>query len=89
MLYAYVCQTAVAFANPQSFPQEVPSLPQAQIFERTADFSNLSLDPARVDPSPPSTSQTQAFEARERSRTLAIRLLKLAQKCRVRLRMYA
>ncbi|KAI0650044.1 P-loop containing nucleoside triphosphate hydrolase protein [Trametes meyenii] len=62
---------------------EVPSLPQAQIFERTADFSNLSLDATRVEPSPaPSASQEQALDARERSRTISIRLLKLAQKCR-------
>ncbi|OSC99197.1 P-loop containing nucleoside triphosphate hydrolase protein [Trametes coccinea BRFM310] len=61
---------------------DVPSLPEAQIFERTADFSNLSLDSAPAESSAPSVSQTQRHEARERSRAIAIRLLKLAQKCR-------
>ncbi|KAH9853738.1 P-loop containing nucleoside triphosphate hydrolase protein [Lenzites betulinus] len=61
---------------------DVPSLPQAQIFERTADFSNLTLDPSRGDPSALSSSQTEVLASRERSRTIAIRLLKLAQKCR-------
>ncbi|KAI0829475.1 P-loop containing nucleoside triphosphate hydrolase protein [Trametes gibbosa] len=61
---------------------DVPSLPQAQIFERTADFANLSLDPSRGDPSTLSSSQTEVLASRERSRMIAIRLLKLAQKCR-------
>ncbi|KAI0334736.1 P-loop containing nucleoside triphosphate hydrolase protein [Cubamyces sp. BRFM 1775] len=61
---------------------EVPSLPQAQIFERTADFSNLTLDPAAPERSPPSASQTERLESRERSKSIALRLLKLARKCR-------
>ncbi|KAI0356610.1 P-loop containing nucleoside triphosphate hydrolase protein [Trametes cingulata] len=62
---------------------EVPVLAQAQIYERTADFSNLSLNPSPgAEPAALSASQTQTLEARERSRAIAIRLLKLAQKCR-------
>ncbi|KAH9894292.1 P-loop containing nucleoside triphosphate hydrolase protein [Cubamyces lactineus] len=61
---------------------EVPSLPQAQIFERTAQFSNLSLDPTVSEQSPPSASQTERLQSRERSKSIALRLLKLAQKCR-------
>ncbi|KAI9001223.1 P-loop containing nucleoside triphosphate hydrolase protein [Trametes punicea] len=61
---------------------EVPSLPQAQIFERTADFSNLSLNTSDVGSTAPTSSQTERFEARERSRLIGIRLLKIAQKCR-------
>ncbi|KAI0663067.1 P-loop containing nucleoside triphosphate hydrolase protein [Cubamyces menziesii] len=61
---------------------EVPSLPQAQIFERTAQFSNLSLDPTVPGQSPPSASQTERLQSRERSKSIALRLLKLAQKCR-------
>ncbi|KAI0723349.1 P-loop containing nucleoside triphosphate hydrolase protein [Earliella scabrosa] len=60
---------------------DVPSLAQAQIYERTADFSNLSLSSAPTAPSgSPNVSEPQ--DARERSRLLAIRLLKLAQQCR-------
>ncbi|KAI0721851.1 P-loop containing nucleoside triphosphate hydrolase protein [Cerioporus squamosus] len=59
---------------------DVPSLAQAQLYERTADFSNLSLTtPPTAQPAAPSP---QGQDARERSRLLAIRLLALAQKCR-------
>ncbi|KAI0370252.1 P-loop containing nucleoside triphosphate hydrolase protein [Pilatotrama ljubarskyi] len=62
---------------------EVPGLAQAQIYERTADFSNLSLDRAHgAEAAALSSSQTQTLHARERSKAIAIRLLKLAQKCR-------
>ncbi|KAI0773907.1 P-loop containing nucleoside triphosphate hydrolase protein [Fomes fomentarius] len=59
---------------------DVPSLAQAQIYERTADFSNLSLSVAPVALSTSPTASTS--DSRERSRILAIRLLKLAQQCR-------
>ncbi|KAI1792890.1 P-loop containing nucleoside triphosphate hydrolase protein [Ganoderma leucocontextum] len=63
---------------------DVPGLVQAQIYERTADFSNLSLtgmQPIAVNATDPATSAV-VHDSRERSRLLAIHLLKLAQKCR-------
>ncbi|RPD61903.1 P-loop containing nucleoside triphosphate hydrolase protein [Lentinus tigrinus ALCF2SS1-7] len=59
---------------------DVPSLAQAQIYERTADFSNLSLTTPPV--AQPAAPHPQGQDTRERSRLLAIRLLSLAQKCR-------
>ncbi|TBU48473.1 P-loop containing nucleoside triphosphate hydrolase protein [Dichomitus squalens] len=65
---------------------DVPGLAQAQIYERTADFSNLSLTAqplAATDTSgAEGTASSIAHDLRERSRLLAIRLLRLAQSCR-------
>ncbi|RDX53164.1 P-loop containing nucleoside triphosphate hydrolase protein [Lentinus brumalis] len=59
---------------------DVPSLAQAQIYERTADFANLSLTTPPV--AQPADPIPNGQDARERSRLLAIRLFRLAQKCR-------
>ena len=64
--------------------KDVPGLAQAQLYERTADFSNLSLAVQPVDANTAGPAvNTVVLDSRERSRLLAIRLLKLAQKCRV------
>ncbi|KAI0771888.1 P-loop containing nucleoside triphosphate hydrolase protein [Trametes elegans] len=61
---------------------DVPSLAQAQIFERTTDFSNLTLDSTHESTNATAPLQSPIMDAREHSRIIAIRLLKLAQKCR-------
>lgn len=64
--------------------KDVPGLAQAQLYERTVDFSNLSLTVQPIDGNIVSqAAKTAVLDSRERSRLLAIRLLKLAQKCRV------
>lgn len=64
--------------------KDVPGLAQAQLYERTADFSSLSLmaQPVAVDAAGPAAGAV-ALDLKERSRLLSIRLLRLAQKCRV------
>ncbi len=72
---------SVAVSRLTSPHQDVPSLAQAQIYERTADFANLSLTTPPV--AQPADPIPNGQDARERSRLLAIRLFRLAQKCRV------
>ncbi|KAM5535663.1 hypothetical protein V8D89_010650 [Ganoderma adspersum] len=62
---------------------DVPGLAQAQLYERTADFSNLSLTVQSIaaDAVGPAADAV-ALDSKERSRLLSIRLLMLAQKCR-------
>ncbi|PSR73653.1 hypothetical protein PHLCEN_2v10572 [Hermanssonia centrifuga] len=81
---------------------DVPSLAQAQLYERTAEFSSvLDHQPARSTAAahlPVSSPNSQphheaqqqllrlgvsGIDSRERSKTVALRLLTLSQKCRV------
>lgn len=75
--------------------QEVPSLAQAQLYERTAGFLETSSLAAALPPHP-SASQPASqvlsqqvnghgVDSRERAKRVALKLLTLAQKCRVRL----
>ncbi|PIL36790.1 transporter [Ganoderma sinense ZZ0214-1] len=63
---------------------DVPGLAQAQLYERTADFSNLSLTAAQpiIDDTASPSAGTMELDPKERSRLLSICLLQLAQKCR-------
>lgn len=75
--------------------QEVPSLAQAQLYERTAGFLETSSLAAALPPHPsagqPASQALAALvnghgaDSRERAKHVALKLLTLAQKCRVRL----
>ncbi|KAH9943085.1 P-loop containing nucleoside triphosphate hydrolase protein [Epithele typhae] len=60
---------------------DIPDYPQAEINERTAEFSNLSLQ-SPGNPAMGTPSQIEAHDTRERSRLASIRLMRLAQACR-------
>lgn len=67
--------------------QEVPNLTQAQLYERISTFptSSTTNDPHRAQDITGIAHQDGHFtgETRERSKNIALRLLNLAEKCRV------
>lgn len=86
-----ICFEIAALAHRHS--QDVPSLTQAILYERTATFPSVNGPSPPVPPTFPSASgqsssassapATTSTEQREKSKNVGLRLLGLAEKCRV------